>query len=380
MNRKTLIFSATALLSGIFLTAMSSNSLHAQEDNMVNVMFPSRFTLQKHIFDPAPVLIKVDDGAAKKIAFNIPIPSKEWQRMPVKEFSSGARTLAGFIHPNSPDQGMIQVMAYRPPYEMAPGDWLLYTLEQENMKVITSAGDGIDGPGPFFEVLAVSQLPEKSSQEPIMMRAAVFRYGETFVLVRCMASSKSYLELADCFGVTIHRFEFQNILLPVLIGQWEKHCIDTYCFTGPESGFAPVASSREAVVEQSLPLYLEGIRTGLLNIKIVHSPLAEQTPAQTRINNILYSMVEKSGMSFDKDLVALKGEHKNLGGTAYYAHNLGLGADKTAIEFFALSWEGEGSAVLIYMLTDAREKNPIAWMVNKRTFEIISQSFSHKVQ
>jgi hypothetical protein len=347
---------------------------------MVNVMFPSRATLQKHIFDPAPVLIKVDEGAAKKIAFNIPIPSKEWQRMPVEEFTSGAKTLAGFIHPNGPDQGMIQVMAYLPPYEMGPSDWLLYTLEQENMKVITSAGDGIDEPGPFFEVLAVSQLPEGSLLEPIMMRAAVFRYGETFLLVRCMASSKSYLELADYFGVTIHRFEFQNILLPVLIGQWERQCIDDYCFTGPESGFTPVSADRPAIVEHSLPLYLEGFRTGLLNIKVVRRPLAAETPAQTRINNMLYSMVEKSGMSFDKDLVALKGEHKNLGGTAYYARNQGLGADKTAIEFFALSWEGDGSAVLIYMLTDAREKNPVAWMVNKRTFEIISQSVSHKVQ
>lgn len=379
MNCKTRFFSAVILLSGLFLTAMLSNNLHAQEDNMVNVMFPSRATLQKHIFDPAPVLIKVDEGAANKIAFNIPIPSKEWQRMPMEEFASGARTLAGFIHPEGPDQGMVQVMAYRPPYEMGPSDWLLYTLEQENMKVITTAGEGIEGPGPFFEALAVSELPEGSSQEPIMMRAAVFRYGDTFVLVRCMASPKSYLEMADYFGVTIHRFEFQNILLPVLIGQWERQCIDAYCFNGPESGFVPVASDRKAIVEQELPLYLEGIRTGLLNIKVVRRPLAAETPAQTRINNILYDMVEKSGMSFDKDLVALKGEHKNLGGTAYYARNQGLGADKAAIDFFALSWEGEGSAVLIFMLTEAREKNPVAWMVNKRTFEIISQSFSHKI-
>lgn len=197
-------------------------------------------------------------------------------------------------------------------------------------------------------------------------------------MVRCMASSKAYLERAYYFGVTIHRFEFQHNRLPKLIGQWERQCIDGYCFNGPDSGFVAVPSAREAIAEQSLPLDLEGVRTGLLNIKIIRSPLAEKTLAQTRINNILYSMIEKSGMSFDKDLVALKGEHKNLGGTAYYARNQGLGADKTAIDFFALSWEGDGSAVLIYMLTDAREKNPVAWMVNKRTFEIISQSFYQK--
>jgi hypothetical protein len=378
MNRKTSLFSAALLLSGIFFLTSLSCEIHAQEDKMVKAMFPGRAALQAHDFDPAPVLVKVEEGLSKNIPFRIPIPAKKWRRMPMEEFSSGARTLAGFIHPDGPDQGMIQVTAYRPPYEMGPGDWLLYTLEQEDMKLITSAGEGPEGPGPFFEALVVSELLEGSSVEPMMMRAAVFPNGDTFVLVRCMASSPSYLELAHYFGLTIHRFEFQDPQLPVLIGKWEKHCLNTYCFTGPATDFLPVASDREEIVEQSLPLELEGVRTGLLNIKVVRSPLAEKTPAQTRINNILYHMVEKSGMSFDKDLIAFKGEHQNLDGTAYYARNQGLGADKTAIEFFALSWEDDDSAVLIYMLTDARKKNPVAWMKNKRTFEIISQSFSYQ--
>jgi hypothetical protein len=380
MKVKTLLFSAAVLLSGIFLMTMTFSDVKAQEDKMVNVLFPNRSTLQGHTFDPAPVLIKVNEGELKNIPFNIPIPGKEWQRTPQEKFAGGTQILAGFIHPQGPDQGMIQVMAYRPPYELGPGDWLLYTLEQGGMKVITSSGEGIDGAGPFFEALAVSELPEGSPQMPMMMRAAVFRHGDTFVMVRCMASSESYLNLSYYFGVTVHRFEFQNVKLPVLIGQWEKHCIADYCFTAPRSGFSPIASNQKAVVEHSLPLDLEGVRTGLLNIKVVQSPLAEQTPAQTRINNILYNMVEKSGMSFDKDLVALKGEHENLGGAAYYARNRGIGADKTAIEFFALSWEGDGPAVLVYMLTDAREKNPVAWMANKRTFEIISQSLSRNIQ
>jgi hypothetical protein len=190
-----------------------------------------------------------------------------------------------------------------------------------------------------------------------MMRAAVFCYGDTFVLIRCMASSKTYLEMADYFGVTIHRFEFQNILLPVLIGQWEKHCIDTYCFNGPESGFAPVASNREAIVEQSLSLYLEGICTGLLNIKVVRRPLAAETPAQTRINNILYDMVEKSGMSFGKDLVALKGEHKNLGGTAYYARNQDL--EQTRQPLISLPFHGKEKAPLFFCTCSRMsERNP----------------------
>ncbi len=378
MNRIALLFSSAVLLSGIFIMATFPRELHAQDDKMVLAMFPSRTALQAYDFDPAPVLIKVGESIPESIAFNIPIPAKEWRRMPMEEFSSGARILAGFIHPKGPDQGMIQVVAYRPPYEMAPNDWLLYTLQQEEMKIITSAGEGPEGPGPFFEALAVSELPEGSSGDPLMMRAAVFRNGDTFVLVRCMASSPFYLETAYYFGLTIHRFEFQNPQLPVLIGEWENRCLNTYCFTGPATDFLPVASDRDEIAEQSLPLALKGVRTGLLNIKIIHSPLAEKTPAQMRINNLLYNMVEKSGMSFDKDLVALKGEHENLGGTAYYARNRGLDADKTAIEFFALSWEGDDSAVLIYMLTDARKKNPVAWMVNKRTFEIISQSFSYK--
>jgi hypothetical protein len=376
MNCKTRLFSAVILLSGLFISAMLVEHLHAQETDMVTVMFPSRSVLQQHAFDPAPILIKVTEGPAKNLPFDIPIPSKDWQRMPAETFASGAKTLAGFIHPQGPDQGMIQVMAYRPPYEMGPNDWLLYTLEQENMKVITMAGEGASGPGPFLEALAVSEQPEKTSQEPVMMRAAVFRQGDTFVLVRCMASSKAYLEMAYYFGVTIHRFEFHNVLLPKLIGDWEKQCLNDYCFEGPKTGFTDLDPDREAIAEKALPLSLEGARTGLLNIRVISSPLAEKTPAKTRINNILYSMVEKSGMSFDADLVAFKSEHQNLGGTAYYARDLGIGADKTAIEFFALSWEGDGAAVLIYMLTDVREKNPVAWMVNKRTFEIISQSLS----
>jgi hypothetical protein len=367
-----LIFTAVLL----FVT-MLSTTIQAQDNKMLNVMFPDRTILQQYTFDPVPVLIKVDRNVSDKNAFHIPIPSKEWQRIPEKELESGTKILAGFIHPKGPDQGMIQVMQYHPPYEMGPSDWLLFTLEKENMKVITSAGEGGEEPGPYFEALAVSSLPKGSSEEPVMMRAAVFRHGDTFVLVRCMASSKAYLEQAYYFGMAIHRFEFLNPQSPITLGKWKNQCIGNYCFTGPESEYA--ASDREAIWELSLPLTLEKSRTGVLYINVFSGPLAEKTSAKARVNRVINRMVDKGGMSFNEEMVALKGEHKNLGGTSYYARNKGVGSDKTAIEFFALSWEGEGSAVLIYMLTDAREKNPVAWMVNKRTFEIISQSISRKV-
>lgn len=143
---------------------------------------------------------------------------------------------------------------------------------------------------------------------------------------------------------------------------------------GPEA----VESGREEIKIHYLPLSLEGGQTGRLNINVIQSPLAKDTSAEERINNLLLNMTERSGMSFQDEWATLRGEHQNLGGNTYYARNEGLGSDSSAISFFALSWEGEREAVLVYMLTDARQSNPVAWMKNKRTFEIITQSLTRK--
>jgi hypothetical protein len=378
MNRKTTLRDALFLLSGIALMIAMSHPVHAQDPRMQNVMFPTPEVLRGHNFDPIPVKIKVNDSMVGKISFDIPIPGKDWQRIPAREFSSDSKVLAGFIHPEGPDHGMIQVMEYKPPYEMAPNDWLLFTLEQGFMKVITTAGEGLEGSGPYFEALAISALPDGSSDEPMMMRAAVFRNGNTFFFVRAMASTESFLRQAYYFGSAIHGFKIHDIKPVSLVGEWSKQCIASYCFTGPVPGPEAVESGREEIKIHYLPLSLEGGQTGRLNINVIQSPLAKDTSAEERINNLLLNMTERSGMSFQDEWATLRGEHQNLGGNTYYARNEGLGSDSSAISFFALSWEGEREAVLVYMLTDARQSNPVAWMKNKRTFEIITQSLTRK--
>ncbi len=374
----TYYLTTLVILSGIACLVAVSSYVHAQDSRMTSVMFPSPEALRGHTFDPVPVKIKVNGGGTGNISFEIPIPGKNWQRMPVKEFSFDSKVLAGFIHPEGPDHGMIQVMEYKPPYEMAPNDWLLFILEQGFMKALATSGDGSEGTGPYFEALAISDMPKGSSEEPMMMRAAVFRNGESFLLVRAMASTESFLHQAYYFGLAIHGFNIHDVQTVSLIGDWSRQCIGSYCYTGPVPGPEAVESGRKEIQIRYLPLSLEGIQTGRLNINVVHSPLAEDTSAEERIANLLLSMTERSGMSFQEEWAALKGEHQNLGGDAYYARNEGHGPDNSAISFFALSWEGDGEAVLVYMLSDARQNNPIAWMVNKRTFEVITQSLSRK--
>ena len=378
MTKSTFFFGMFMVLPLFFFATLKCNALHAQDTKMAVALFPTRAVLLQHTFDPVPFLIKFDGNASTSVSFDIPIPGDDWRRMPTEKISNEMTILAGFVHPKGPDHGMIQVKEYHPPYEMGPNDWLLWTLEQGKMKIVATAGEGLAGPGPYFEALAASELTDDAHQEPIMMRAAVFRNGKSFIVVQCMASPESYLNMAYSFGLAIHRFELHEMKPPLLIGQWDKYCLHSFCYTGPMPGPTSATSADDAIKEDTFPLALEGNRTGLLDITEIGSPLAQKTPAKIRINNILYILTERQGMSFNQDLVAFKGEHQNLGGDAYYARNEGLGADETAISFFAFSWERDGKALLVYMLTDAREKNPVAWMVNKRTFEIITQSLSRK--
>lgn len=339
-----------------------------------NPFFPGTAVLQNYVFDPVPIKIQVDGNPLEGGSFFIPIPDDQWQRVSGKEFVSGATILAGFVHPDGPESGMIQVTSYQPPLEMGAADWLIYTLEQMKMVVTATSTGGLHNPGPLFEVLAVGEMGEGVSKRPIVMRAGVFRQGKTFILVRCVAAPDAFRIQAPYFGTTIHQFEFQEPVDEMLIGEWEKRCVGDYCFTGPATQYHDVASRQPEVIETSIPLSLDESPTGLLNIKTIQNPLAGQTSAKTRVNNLLYNMAEKSGFTFDRNLTSVKSEHQNLEGNALYVRNTGKTSDGSPFELIILSWEGEEGAVLMYMLTDVRETNPIAWMANKRTFEIISSS------
>ena len=83
-------------------------------------------------------------------------------------------------------------------------------------------------------------------------------------------------------------------------------------------------------------------------------------------------------MSFPADVMGLKGAgHAHLPGEVIFARSKGKDAKGNQIEFFALSQEFKGRALLAWMVTVAPERNYTAWMINKRAFEVVCQSLSY---
>jgi hypothetical protein len=375
MNGRDWTVWALALVSGVLWLISFSWQAVADEGGYSELLFPSRADLKTYRFDPAPVLIQV---GSEVLSFEIPIPGKNWQRLEQMNIDTDIRLLAGFVHPQGPDKGLIQVLAFSPESEINAHDWLLWLIETEGMKKIAGREDITDSRGPVIDVLSISETARGSGDVPMMMRTGIYRNGKDFILVRCTASAESFVDRAHYFGLAVHRFLIHDRKMTQYIGSWDEYCLGNFCFLGPVPGPHKAEPEKELIHERYYKLGPEGRQTGILNIRVIAAPLAGKTPAKDRINNILYSMVEQSGMTFEEELVAFKGEHQNLEGTTYYARNRGADSAGRALEFFALSWENEDEAVFIFMLTDARSLDSAAWMVNKRIFEIVSRSFRFK--
>ena len=153
---------------------------------------------------------------------------------------------------------------------MNPKDWLVSVMLASGLKVMFIGGQGIM-PGPLAEVLAVTPMEKGAQGQPLLIRAAVFRTGKRFILVRCSADSAKFLDLAYYFGATTNLFKLINPKPEALVGKWTARCLIKICYTAPDLAMKQ-SKNPGPQKTQSFALAHQGKPTGALNVVHIAPP------------------------------------------------------------------------------------------------------------
>jgi len=353
-------------------TAQAQEQANGPEAERMDMtpLFPAIQEIDPAKLPSLPVEISVDEGEPKDFVLTIPIPAGDWMRAAMGPELENTQQLAGFSHPQGPEFGYIDVVAHELEFEINASDWLSAILAENGYAMVLSRS-ALGSMGEYFEVLAIASRNGAEDEDPMVVRAGVHRSGDHLFMVRCMAAATNFLELAPAFAVTGAHFALQHPAPPLLVGAWTERCLDdVVCYTGPEHGFSQVPWPGRAMTEQGYDLTLEGRATGTLHVKIILPPENRERAPDERVA-ILLSELEKRGLRYDQEGLAVQSELENIPGQAYYVRAL---SDQDPLDFFAISQGSPEVDVLVWLSTMNAATDQRAWMHNKRIFEIVSQS------
>ena len=229
------------------------------------------------------VLVQVAEPLPPELRFALPVPGREWKRLQGLPKPEGAQLLASITAPKGPSFGLVKVYSLVPDQEVNPLDFLRYFLALNEVKLLQSRLS-LTGGGLTAEALGLIPASQGSPGEPVVMRAAVYRSGNHFFVVRCTASQSQFLPLSQAFAVVTGFFAPQTLKPDALIGNWQKYCIaDQFCYTGPRQGWSRVPLEK-GQIEDVFVLSQGETKTGFLHVKTVQQPMSQATSPQDRID------------------------------------------------------------------------------------------------
>lgn len=383
-------------LGGLALPAQAG-SPPAPVDNTA-ILMPSAQELAQVRLDPAPVEVTVKEGLPAPEQFSIVLPGKDWQRLENAPPLEGAKRLAGFVSPQGPAGGSVEVVMVPLTSEVNPADWLVKMLSDNRVEIArTALQDG--RMGQVFQVLGImggqkaltggkqakkgksskaakspgQAVGQKQEQrEVVVARVGVVRSGANLFVIRCLATSQGYPQLAYHFAAAILNFHLENPLPVALVGSWSDHCLARLCYQGPGGQALQVPWPGRPIEEQAYNLSRQGRVTGSLHVKAILSPEAEKTSPEARLQNLL-SALQKRGLQFRQDLLT-RGAHDGFDGPMFVFRGQGKDEKGQDVDLFAVSGQGPGQGVIAWLITIGPGPDPLAWMRNKRAFEIVSAS------
>lgn len=352
---------------------MEGRAVSNNMSEKLTILFPSGNDLLTYKFQGLPLDITVEKPGTS-LQFTIPIPNRDWYRVNEEAESKGIKRLATFISPKGRASGLIEVLHHQLDLEVDSQDWLKFILSRNKVKIMATREEKALM-GQLSEAVGVAELPKDSKEDPTVFRVAVYRSGQSLIIIRCSASAPVFLDLAYYFAATTHMFQLKNPQPEVLVGKWAEHCLKgNLCYRGPEKGMRNVSWPERPIEEQAFEIMMLEKPAGRLHIKTILPPVHAKTTALKRIDVLLESMA-KDKFKFTWDGKAVRNRIVGVPGDAYFMRAIEKGRK---MDLLALSLESPSLAVLVWTMTPDSETNPDAWMHNKRVFEIVCSSLRIK--
>ena len=355
---------AVFLLSCLLLFA---GATQAEED--WTPYFPKVANLPSKQVSPPMVLIQVGDPLPPVLRFAIPLPESNWKRIKGLPEQEGTQVLASITAPGGLAFGLVEVYSLVPAQEVNQLDFLHYFMNLNEITLIKSRITFTTG-GLTAEALGIIPAPQGSADEPIFMRAAVYRSGKRFFVVRCQAAKSQFLPLSQAFAVVTGFFSPQVLTAPALIGNWRTYCLaNQICYAGPDEGWNRLSSAKDQS-EDAFALSSGEVNSGLLHVKAVQAPLSQATSPPDRID-VLTESLTSQGLKVIQKEPAFTFDHANFEAT-FHGQTIHCKDSKDQpVDLMVASGLTPKGAVVVWLITVSKELDPWAWMANKRAFEVV---------
>jgi hypothetical protein len=358
---------AVFLLSCLLFLA---GSTQAEED--WTPYFPKVADLPSKQVSPPMVLIQVGEPLPPVLRFAIPLPESNWKRVKELPEQEGTQVLASITAPGGLAFGLVEVHTLVPPQEVNQLDFLHYLMKLNETTPIRARITFASG-GLTSEALGIIPAPQGSSDEPIVMRAAVYRSGKRFFLVRCQAAKSHFLSLSQAFAVVTGFFSPQVLTAPALIGNWRTYCLaNQICYTGPDEGWNRLSSAKDQF-EDAFALSTGEVNTGFLHLKAIQAPLSQATSPLDRID-VLTESLASQGLKVVQKEPAFTFDHANLEAKFHGQTIHCKDSNDQPVDLMVASGLTPKGAVVVWVITVSKELDPWAWMANKRAFEVVFDS------
>ena len=263
----------------------------------------------------------------------------------------------------------MEVYTLVPAQEVNQLDFLHYFMHLNEIIPIKTRYH-IHNRGLTSEALGIIPAPQGSTDEPIVMRAAVYRSGKRFFVVRCQAAKSQFLPLSQAFAVVTGFFSPQILTAPALIGNWLDYCLgEQFCYSGPDHGWNRL-SSAENQFEDAFTLSSGELNTGFLHVKAIQAPLSQATSPLDRIEMLTESLASQ-GLKVIQKEPAFTFDHANFE-AKFHGQTIQCKDSKDQpVDLMVASGLTPKGAVVVWVITVSKELDPWAWMANKRAFEVV---------
>lgn len=344
-----------------------AGNTHAEDD--WTSYFPKVGDLPGGEARPPMLLIQVGEPLPPDLRFALPLPDGNWKRIKELPQPGEAQLLASITAPQGPADGLVEVYTLVPAREVDPLDFLYYFLRLNEINILATRLSMTSG-GLTAEALGIIPALQGSTDEPIVMRAAVYRSGKRFFLVRCQAAKSQFLPLSQAFAVVTGFFSPQIPTAPALTGNWRAYCLaNQICYTGPDEGWNKLSSAKNQF-EDAFMLSSGELNTGFLHVKAIQAPLSQATRPLDRIDVLIESLASQ-GLKVIQKEPAFTFDHANFE-AKFHGQTIHCKDSKDQpLDLMVASGLTPKGAVVVWVITVSKEVDPWAWMANKRAFEVV---------
>lgn len=314
--------------------------------------------------------VKVGLDLPPEMAFAVPVPSKDWQRLPPDNTTVNPIQLAAFADPKGPAFGMVEVLATELHQEVGAPDWLLALMQTNGFKQIDSRRQ-LTASGIAFEALGSKQDPK---QGEIVLRAGVWRSGTLLFTVWCSAKRDAFTKLAPSYAVCLAGFKLNEPKPVKLVGQWAKHCIaNVLCYTGPAEKPLERKATGLPISEHYYLFTRNGHETGSMRLSYIKPQRLPGLDAVQRVT-LLKKYLNQHGVRLSREKAAKPSSNRlaHRGDVIYLRGK--IAGQKQPRDVLAMFVVLPKIAAAIWLETVTPKQNVEAFLINKRVLDIIAAS------